>query len=91
MILWLCSTASCARQSCPKSPAVQPANPPATIAVQPAPVPCNLPPLPEPVQIVGMAAPDGIYVTKADVAALVGYLVGVRGWISAAAACMEAR
>lgn len=70
---------------------MQPVNPPAVIHVQPDPVPCRLPVLPEPVQVVGMATPDGIYVTKTDVANLAAYIVGVRGWIRAAALCLEHR
>jgi hypothetical protein len=70
---------------------VQPVNPPAIIKVRPDPVPCDLPALPEPVQVVGMAAADGIYVTKTDVANLAAYLVGIRGWVRAAAICLGQR
>jgi hypothetical protein len=52
---------------------------------------CNLPALPQPFDLVGMATPDGIVITKSDMAPLVGYLVAVRAWINAAQICIEAR
>ena len=49
---------------------------------------CHLPTLPVPFQIVGMASPDGILVTKSDIADLARYILGLRNWVNAADACL---
>jgi hypothetical protein len=50
---------------------------------------CHLPELPGPLpDAVGMARPDGIFVSKSDWAQLVAHDVGMRDWIAAAAACL---
>lgn len=52
------------------------------------PVECALPELPQPFEIVGMASPDGILVTRSDAANIAAYVLGLRAWIVAAAPCI---
>lgn len=62
---------------------------PAPITVVAPRTPCLLPALPAPFELVGMPTPQGIVITKSDMAPLAGYLVAVRGWIAAAQICIE--
>lgn len=52
------------------------------------PIECALPELPQPFEIVGMASPDGILVTRTDAANIASYVLGLRAWIVAAAPCI---
>lgn len=55
---------------------------------------CRLPELPAPLPpAIGFPAPDGqgIYLSKSDWALLIDHELGMRHWMSAAAACLEAR
>ncbi len=75
--------------SCRAPSACHETKPPVTI-VAPR-IVCRLPPLPGPLgNAIGFPAPDGesIYVSKADWAALGGYLVGLGSWVSAVRDCL---
>lgn len=52
------------------------------------PVECALPELPQPFEIVGMASPDGIVITKTDAANIASYVLAQTAWIRAATACI---
>ena len=41
-----------------------------------------------PAQLVGMATPDGIVMTKADMSELARYTAGLQAWIRAASICI---
>lgn len=64
---------------------------PLPVAIAAPKLPCELPELPLPVQLVGMASPDGIVLTKSDAIALLAYLEGERAWIDAARVCLESQ
>lgn len=53
------------------------------------PIECHLPDLPQPFEIVGMASPDGIVITKSDAANIATYVMAQTAWIRAAAACIS--
>lgn len=80
--------ASCGPK-CPKPPPCVPPPPVVTVVKPP---PCVLPDLPDP--IVGLGVPDaqrdGYFVPRQRWAELGGYVQGVREWIVAASACLEA-
>jgi len=54
------------------------------------PIECALPELPQPFELVGMATPDGIVMTKTDMANIASYVLGLRAWIVAASSCITA-
>lgn len=61
---------------------------PAPVVTVAEPIVCALPPLPFPAQLVGMATPDGIVMTKSDMAELARYTAGLQAWIQAASICI---
>ena len=52
------------------------------------PIVCNLPELPMPAEPIGMATPQGIVVTKSDLAGVAAEIMGLREWIRSAAICI---
>ena len=53
---------------------------------------CRLPELPGPLPAaIGFPTPEGVFVSKSDWAELIARDIGIRHWMSAAAACIEAR
>jgi hypothetical protein len=62
-----------------------------TIHVAPPTTPCILSPRPQPYQLVGMASPGGIVVTKSDLAELLTWLTAMSDWAASAQLCLEAR
>lgn len=61
---------------------------PAPVVTVAEPVECRLPELPLPFEIVGMASPDGIVVTKTDAANIAAYVLAQTAWIRAASVCI---
>lgn len=80
--------AGCSR-ACPKPPPCVPPPPVVTVVKPP---PCKLPALPEPIVGLGVsdAQRDGYFVPRQRWAELGGYMVGMREWIQAASACLQA-
>lgn len=63
---------------------------PVPVTVVADPVECRLPELPQPFELVGMASPDGIVITKTDAANIASYVMAQTAWIRAATACISA-
>lgn len=71
---------------------------PAPVAPKPDPMPslihgprCNLPSLPgSPTITVGFPTPESVMVSKSDYAGMLLFVEGLRDWIFAASACIEA-
>ncbi len=68
----------------------EPVSPTPIVTVAPS-LPCSLPPRPQKYEHVGMASPDGIVVTKSDLAGLVVWLEAMNAWAAGAAVCLESR
>lgn len=76
----------------PKCPKPPPCIPPPPVVTVVKPPPCTLPELPQPIEGLGVpdAQRDGYFVPRQRWAELGGYVAGVREWIVAATACLEA-
>jgi hypothetical protein len=75
------------RQTCP--PCRTPIVPPPQITVV-RPPSCQLPDLPGPIAPSIAPSPGGIEMSRADFADMAVHILGMRDWIAAASACLEA-
>jgi hypothetical protein len=88
-LLLVSACRSCPTRECATLPALT--GVPTTIHVAPSTTPCILAPRPQPYELVGMASPDGVLVTKSDLKSLLVWLGAMNSWAESAALCLESR